>query len=198
VAAFYQLPKVLVMDEKYQNLSIEAKFLYTLMRDCYKLSIMNNWRDAVGIFIKMTRKTICKLLNRSEPTVRKIIEELKKAGLITEKRVGLTKANKIYVQPLAGENETPLQSKAKEPVASTTKPGFVPERKDSSPNKTNRKQTQFRKLTSKPELPREGDIWEENGQEYVFLRGYTQRHYSADEIDRIVYDPFTGDLALEK
>jgi len=192
-AAFYQLPKALFAEERYQGLSLEAKLLYTLMRDRYRLSLKNNWRDAMGVFIKMTRKAICALLKRSEPTVRKIIAELKKFGLIIEKRVGLTQANKIYVQLLAGESETSLQSSEKGSSDSAKKPDFVPDRKDFSPNKNYRKQIQFRKLTSKPDYPQNGDIWEENGQLLTYNRGSIQHYYLPGELDQLFFDPFSID-----
>ena len=188
VAAFYQLPKSLFADEKYQGLSNDAKLLYTMMRDRFRLSIMNNWKDAIGVYIKMTRKAICDLLKRSEPTVRKIIAELIGIGLIKEKRVGLTQANKIYVQLLEGESETTFQSKEKSNPSSATKPDFVPERKPFAPNKNYRKQIQFRRLTSKPDLPQNGDIWEENGQKYSYHHGFTQRYYDAVDFANLGFD----------
>jgi len=183
--AFYQLPKPLFSEDKYQELSIEAKLLYSLMRDRYRLSVKNNWRDAMGVFIKMTRKAICGLLKRSEPTVRKIIAELIRFGLIIEKRVGLTQCNKIYVQLLDGESESAFQSSEKAAGGSATKPDYASERKPISLNKNHRNQINYRKLTSRPEFPQIGDIWEENGLMYTYNHGYTQRYYTQDEYDRI-------------
>ena len=192
VSAFYQLPKSLFADEKYQVLSNDAKLLYTMMRDRFRLSMINNWKDVMGVYIKMTRKAICDLLKRSEPTVRKIIAELIEIGLIKEKRVGLTQANKIYVQLLDGESETAFQSREKTNEQSEKNPDFVPDRKPFASNKNYRKQIQFRKLNSKPEFPQNGDVWEENGQKYTYHHGYTQRYYDAEYLASFSYDFMNG------
>jgi hypothetical protein len=190
-AAFYQLPKPLFTEEKYQVLSTDAKMLYALMRDRFRLSLKNNWRDSLGVYIKMTRAYICSILKRSEPTVRKIIGELKKLGLIIEKRMGLTQANKIYVQPLEGENEKDFYPKGKSVSAPEQKAGFAPDRKGVTANKNYRKQIQFRKLTTKPAIPQNGDIWEENGKLWTYHHGYTQRYYTGEEINALYFDPFS-------
>ena len=162
-----------------------------MMRDRFRLSIKNDWRDAMGVFIKMARKTICDLLKRSEPTVRKIIAELIGVGLIIEKRVGLTQCNKIYVQPLEGESESVFQSSTKGTADSAKKADSVPDRKPFASNKNNHRQIQFRKLTSKPDFPQNGDIWEENGQKYTFHHGYTQRYYEPEELNTFGYDSYS-------
>ena len=198
VGAFYQLPKSLFAEKKYQCLSIEAKLLYSFMRDRYRLSVKNNWRDTMGIYIKMSRKAICDFLKRSEPTVRKIIAELKQIGLIIEKRVGLTQANKIYVQLLEGESETSLPSCSKSIADSAPEPGFTPERKSFASNKNYCKQIQFRKLTIKPEFPKNGDIWEENGVFLTYHHGYTQRYYSSEDLNALLPDFYLTMIAETK
>lgn len=192
VSAFYQLPKSLFEAEQYQGLSNDAKLLYSLMRDRYRLSVMNNWQDALGVFIKMARKTICDLLKRSEPTVRKIIAELIQVGLIIEKRMGLTQCNRIYVQLLEGEKENDSQSCPPKNNDSAKKPTSVPERKPFAPNKNNRNQTQYKKLIQKPEFPHNGDIWEENGQQYTYHHGYIQRYYEAEELNQLFFNPIAS------
>lgn len=188
--AFYQLPKPLFTEEKYQVLSSDAKMLYALMRDRFKLSLKNHWRDSIGVYIKMTRVNICALLKRSEPTVRKIIAELKKVGLLIEKRMGLTQANKIYVQLLDGECETDFQPKEKVVCVPEHKQGFAPDRNGFSRSKTNSKHIHFRKLTSKPDIPQNGDIWEDNGQLWTYHHGYTQRYHAPGELKQLCFDPF--------
>ena len=190
LGAFYQLPKSLFAEEKYQGLSNDAKLLYTMMRDRYRLSIQNNWKDTLGVYIRMTRKAICDLLKRSEPTVRKIIAELREIGLIIEKRVGLTQCNKIYVQLFEGESESTFHSTKKVSADSATKPDYVPERKPFTPNKNYRKIIQFRKLTSKPDFPQNGDIWEENGECFTYHHGYIQRYYTEELLNSIGFDPY--------
>ena len=185
---FFTIPKLLNIDSRYASLSVEAKYAYGLMRDRFQLSLKNNFTDAVGTFIYMSRNTLADFLKKSLPTVRKIVRELIGVGLIIEKRIGLTQCNKIYVQLLDGEYENSFVSSEKVPVESTKKPDSVPDRKDFAPSKNHRKQIQFRKLTSKPDLPQNGDIWEENGQLYTYHHGYTQRYYTGEELNRLCFD----------
>jgi len=133
-AAYFTIPKPLFKNAQYSSISIEAKTLYGYMRDRLGLSIINGWKDERGTFILMARKSIAEFLKRSLPTVRKIIRELIGAGLIRERRMGLTKCNRIYVQPLEGEGENLLLSKEQTGCPSKEKPGFIPEGKPFSPS----------------------------------------------------------------
>lgn len=135
--AYFTVPKILDTDEKYKKLSVEARYLYAHMRDTLKLSIKNNWQDQLGFFIKMSRSRMAELLNRSVPTVRKIVRELISAGLIKERRVGLTQANRFYIQMLPGESETDFVIKKKTEIQSKENPDFSPDGKDLSTNKRN-------------------------------------------------------------
>ena len=135
--AYFTVPKLLDTDEKFKHLSVEARYLYANMRDTLKLSIKNNWQDQHGFFIKMKRTTMADLLNKSVPTVRKIVKELIGAGLINERRVGLTQANRFYIQLLPGESELDFAPQKKAEVQTGEKPGFSPDGKAFSPNNRN-------------------------------------------------------------
>lgn len=135
--AYFTVPKLLDTDERYRTLSVEARYLYAHMRDTLKLSIKNNWQDRLGYFIKMSRARMGELLHRSAPTVRKIVRELIAAGLIRERRVGLTQANRFYIQPLPGETLEDLSLPKKAVSPSGQKPDFAPDRNPLSPNKRN-------------------------------------------------------------
>ena len=124
-------------DEQYANLSTDAKYLYGKMRDRLKLSIKNNWQDENGFYIRMTRVSMAALLHRCLPTVRKVIKELIDAGLLSEKREGLTKSNRLYVQLLPGENEIEFQCKARKTALPTKKPDFLTDRNEVAPNQSN-------------------------------------------------------------
>ena len=121
-------------DERYAGLSTNAKYLYGKMRDTLKLSIKNNWQDENGFFIRMTRLKMAALLKCSLPTVRKIIKELIGVGLLLEKREGLTKSNRLYVQLLPGENEMEFHCRVKKALPPTKKPDFSTDRNVVSPN----------------------------------------------------------------
>lgn len=46
--AFYQIPKILIMDEKFAGITMESKILYSLMLDRASLSAKNGWLDEDG------------------------------------------------------------------------------------------------------------------------------------------------------
>ena len=55
--SFFRIPKILFSDERFRNLSSEAKILYGLMLDRVGLSRKNGWVDAEGnVYILPLRK----------------------------------------------------------------------------------------------------------------------------------------------
>lgn len=132
--AYFTIPKALETDPRYASLSLGARYLYVHLRDTFKLSIKNNWRDSLGVYIKIARETMAKFLGVSLPTVRKYIKELRRAGLIFDLRMGLTKCNRIYIRLLDGETENDLLPRQKESVPSAEKQGFTPDRNASPTN----------------------------------------------------------------
>ena len=47
--SFYQIPKLLITDERFADISMDAKLLYSLMLDRSSLSSKNGWLDNSGI-----------------------------------------------------------------------------------------------------------------------------------------------------
>ena len=96
--SFMTFPKWLMYDPEFSKLSNEAKILYINLKDRFKLSLKNQWIDKHGnVFVVCKRESMEKMLNKSERTVKKIIEELKKAELIEEKQNGQNMPNFIYL-----------------------------------------------------------------------------------------------------
>lgn len=98
--AFYRIPKLLITEEEFWNVSAEAKLLYGLLLDRMELSAKNGWFDAQGrVYIIFTIDEIKKSLGCAEKKAVKLLNELeKKCGLIERKRQGLGKPNLIYVK----------------------------------------------------------------------------------------------------
>ena len=101
--SFYMLPKILVTEDLYKNLSSDAKILYACLLERSSLSFKNDWIDEQGrVYIVFTVEEIMKMLNKSNKTAVKILNELdantKGIGLIERKRQGLGKPNIIYVK----------------------------------------------------------------------------------------------------
>lgn len=57
--AFYQIPKILITDEKFAGITMESKILYSLMLDRASLSAKNGWLDEDGIIITSEEQGGC-------------------------------------------------------------------------------------------------------------------------------------------
>jgi len=99
---FIRLPMVLMEDEIFESISIEAKVLYSYMLNRMGLSCKNGWIDEDGkVFIYYTIESIKEQFNCASEKANKLIAELdikSGIGLIEKKRQGLGKPNRIYVK----------------------------------------------------------------------------------------------------
>lgn len=98
--AFYRVPKTLFTEERFWNVSADAKMLYGILLDRMNLSAENSWLDDAGrVYIIFTIGEIKNSLGCAEKKAVKLLDELeKKCGLIERKRQGLGKPNLIYVK----------------------------------------------------------------------------------------------------
>lgn len=83
-----------------QKLSLKARCLYELLLRRTGLSIHNGekwYTPNLGVFVIYPREEAAKMLNCSLRTITSVFRQLVCAGLIFEERVGLGKANRIYV-----------------------------------------------------------------------------------------------------
>ena len=107
--SFAKMPKFLFTDEQYTLLSNDSKLLYSLLLDRHSLSTKNKdiFCDENGIYILFPREKMAAALHCSRQKAGRLMAELTIAGLIRERRMGLNKANRIYVQEyLANSNQT--------------------------------------------------------------------------------------------
>ena len=114
---FYRIPKLLFTDERFSELSLEAKVLYGIMLDRMGLSIKNKWFDEQKrVYIVFTIDKIMNFLHCREQKANKILKDLEEIGLIERKRNGLGKPNFIYVKNFLGfhKNENDGAKKAEE------------------------------------------------------------------------------------
>ena len=99
---FYRIPKVMFTEERFKNLSCEAKVLYGLMLDRMSLSTKNGWMDEEGrVYIVFPLADIRELIQCSKQTAVNLVHELdteQGIGLIEKSRPGLGKANVFYVK----------------------------------------------------------------------------------------------------
>ena len=97
--SFYRIPKMLFTDDRFWNVSTDAKLLYGILLDRMNLSARNGWMDAAGrVYIIFTLEETMAALNCGDNKATKLYNELeKKCGLIERKRQGLGKPNLIYI-----------------------------------------------------------------------------------------------------
>ena len=98
--SFIRVPKILLQNEAYSNISSDAKLLYSLLFDRTELSNKNGWTDDHDrVYIIFTIAEIRECLNCGNKKAIQLLDELEqKAGLIERKRQGLGKPNLIYVK----------------------------------------------------------------------------------------------------
>ncbi len=104
--SFYRIPKILFSQDKFWNVSTDAKLLYGILLDRMNLSAKNGWLDEAGrVYIIFTIEEIKESLGCAEKKAVKLLDELeKKAELIERKRQGLGKPNLIYVKNFISES----------------------------------------------------------------------------------------------
>lgn len=98
---FFKMPKIIIYGPKYAKLSLGSKMAYMILKDRQELSIKNGWTDEDGyVYLNYKEDKLAIILNATRKTVRKYKKELVDIGLIDDVRVGLNKANRIYVLKL--------------------------------------------------------------------------------------------------
>lgn len=105
---FYRLPKALIVDARFKDISNNAKLLYGLMLDRMSLSARSGWFDEENrVFIKYAIKSIMEDLNCSKMTAVGALKELHEIGLIDMIQEN-GKANIIYVKNFVSEDKKPV------------------------------------------------------------------------------------------
>ena len=107
--SFHQMPRFLTSGEFTGNkLSNDARVLYTLMLDRYKLSLKNGWYDDNDdVYIYFKKEEMEFQLGLSKMTVLKVTRELKGHLLVKETKQGLNRPNKIYLlSPVIASTES--------------------------------------------------------------------------------------------
>lgn len=114
--SFYKLPKKLVDDPVYSEMSCDAKFLYMILLDRKDLSLSNgnDWRDDRGcVFIYFTIEEMMRITHYGNKKINELLKELEKNHLILRRHRGLGKPNRIYVNNVMVEdlNWSPVKAK---------------------------------------------------------------------------------------
>lgn len=116
--SFYRIPQVLFTDDKFRQLSTDAKVLYGLMLNQMSLSVKNKWIDGEKrTFIFFSLEKTMEMLNCKKNKAIAIIKELDEEtglGLIEKKRQGQGKPTIIYVKNFMTKEIEPAQKLEKQ------------------------------------------------------------------------------------
>lgn len=107
---FYQTPKFLIHSDKYKDLGLAEKLVYSVLRDRLELSINNTKEDFVDengyVFIRFDQEKLGELLNINKKTVGRYMKSLEEHNLIVIIREGRGRSNRIYITDISKQLET--------------------------------------------------------------------------------------------
>ena len=99
--SFFRIPRALVKDKRFRDLSTDSKLLYGLMLDRMGLSLQNGWQDTEGrAFIYFTLEEIQATLACGHNKAVHLLAELEQYALIERVKQGQGKPAKIYVKKI--------------------------------------------------------------------------------------------------
>ncbi len=97
--SFIRIPKLLLKDPKFLDLSYGAIITYAVLLDRMNLSIKNGWHDEKNrVFIRYKVADLTEVIGKTDDTVSKYLKELEDIGLIERPRRGLGKGKVTYVK----------------------------------------------------------------------------------------------------
>ena len=103
--SFFRIPKALFQEQRFQNLSTDAKTLYGILLDRMSLSVKNEWFDKKGrVFIIFKIEDVKRTLRCADNKATRLLRELEKFGLIERKRRGQGKPCLVYVKNFSAES----------------------------------------------------------------------------------------------
>ena len=113
---YYKSPKILFEDEKYMDMKLEVKVVYSILKDRLELSLSRGWIDEEGVvYLVFSNSKLMRLLGCSKSKLLSIKKTLKEYDLIDEVQQSSSEkgrlANKIYLGELSST-----------PVASSNRP----------------------------------------------------------------------------
>ena len=103
--SFFRIPKALFQEQRFQDLSTDAKTLFGILLDRMSLSVKNEWFDKKGrVFIIFTIEDVKRTLRCADNKATRLLRELEEFGLIERKRRGQGKPCLVYVKNFSSES----------------------------------------------------------------------------------------------
>ena len=95
---FIPIPNKLLHTKEYFKISANAKLIYILFIERLGLSKHNKFcNDKEEIYIVYCQKKLCEILNKTDKTIKKAIDELIENKLIYKEKSGIGKVDKYYI-----------------------------------------------------------------------------------------------------
>ena len=216
--AFFRIPKILMTEPSFKDISTDAKLLYGMTLDRMSLSIKNGWMDEnERVYIYFTVEEVCEQFCCHTGKAVKMFNELETEngiGLIQRKKLGQGKPARIYVMRFLGVTESSAGAKEKTRLAKTasqdlrkskvktcdnqkSKPAKIESQdlRKSQGNNTDKNNTDFSKtdLSIYPAQPSPMDVMDSYREQIKtnIEYDYLIRQHPYDDLDEIV------DLMLE-
>ena len=103
--SFFRIPKALFQEQRFQDLSTDAKTPYGILLDRMSLSVKNEWFDKKGrVFIIFTIEDVKRTFRCADNKATRLLRELEEFGLIERKRRGQGKPCLVYVKNFSAES----------------------------------------------------------------------------------------------
>lgn len=103
--SFFRIPRALVKNERFRDLSTDSKLLYGLMLDRMGLSLQNGWQNTEGrAFIYFTLEEIQATLSCGHNKAVHLMVELEQYNLIERVKQGQGKPAKIYIKKIDADD----------------------------------------------------------------------------------------------
>ena len=135
--SFYRVPKTLLTDPRFKNVSIEAKVLYGLLLDRMGLSVKNGWMDKERrVYIYFTQEDAMALMSCGKDKATRLFRELDQngIGLIERKKQGQGRPARIYVKNFTPPTE-PSQATPSPVPTPTQETHGAPQTAESQPSR---------------------------------------------------------------
>lgn len=99
---YFKLPKLLFEGPRYEDMRLDSKVSYSILKDRLSLSLRNNWVDEEGrIYLVYSNTSLMKILKVSKSTLLRIKKQLAEYDLIKEVQQSTSSkgnlANRIYL-----------------------------------------------------------------------------------------------------
>ena len=103
---FIRIPRVMITNDVFSKISLQAKVLYGILLDRMELSLHNHWLDSEGhAYIVYPVNEIQEDMNLSKRKIMEYLSELENIGLVERRKQGNGNPNCIYVKNFVLESK---------------------------------------------------------------------------------------------